>query len=374
MKLLMIGGDRSILQGKKSAFWYTLQEFSKHWDRIDVICAQADNPQCDQLPDGSYKPMEAEVYFHPCPHGVWYQSLWIAKQGAKIIDEQGASVMTVHEYPPFFNGIGAKLLSKKRTIPYELEIHHIVGHPKPASFTERIGLWMTRLLIALDASTATAVRTVNSAVKDQLASWGVPNEKIQVVPSFYLDTELLSSTGDQEKEYDVAFCARLVPNKGLTEFLQAVANVTGARAVVIGDGPEKEVAQQLVRSLGMVDRVTFTGWLPDQESVIRTIKSAKVFVMNSKSEGGPRVLLEAMGCGMPVIATPVGIAPDVIEHDRNGLLCNGTSEELATFIGELLEDDQRCERLGAEATNVLQRFNRESLVRNYAEFVQSIAT
>jgi glycosyltransferase involved in cell wall biosynthesis len=94
--------------------------------------------------------------------------------------------------------------------------------------------------------------------------------------------------------------------------------------------------------------------------------------MNSTSEGGPRTALEAMACGMPVIVTPVGVMPEVIQDGVNGVFSDGTVSDLKQKILSLLKDEDFRERLGKDAQNVLDRFNRSVLIKKYAEFLQSL--
>ena len=366
MNLLMVSGDRSTVAGKQGAFWYTLQELSRHWDRIDVICPR--------VPEAVVSTLHDNVTFYPSPRGLWCQPKWICRKGLELWRQHHYSCMTVHAYAPFYNGIGARCLHKKTGIPYALEVHHIVGHPQPASRSETIGLWMTQHLFAGITRRAAAVRVVNSTVGGQLQKWGVPEEKIQLVPSFYLDRELLTSIPEVPKDFDIAFCGRLVANKGIQELLEAVALLEGVKAVVIGDGPERQTMESAANELGIADRVVFTGWLPDQKAVLHAIKSAKVFVMNSKSEGGPRVLLEAMALGMPVVSTPVGIAPDVIDIGNNGLITTGTPQNLGARIQSLLRDSDLRERMGHQATRVLDQYEKSQAVAAYANFLKSLAS
>ena len=133
MNLLMISGDRSILEGKQGAFWYTLQELRKHWDRIDIICPKPKSAEIEMF-DGEhhYSPKDTaggEVYFHPSSRNLWYQPAWIQKKGEELYNKHKHAVMTVHDYAPFYNGRGALKLSKRIGIPHVLEIHHIVGWP-----------------------------------------------------------------------------------------------------------------------------------------------------------------------------------------------------------------------------------------------------
>lgn len=367
MKLLMISGDRSLLQGKQGAFYATLQEFHSHWERIDVI-----TPRAAELPL-SPKEFFGNVFFHPCPYGLLAQPWWIEQKGKELIAAHGHQVMTVHEYPPFYNGIGARRLIRGTKVPAVYEIHHLIGEPQPASFTEWIGRCMSRLWLKSDLKPAVKIRTVNGTVRDTLVHWGVESNRIAVVPSFYLDRDVLKPDASVTKKYDVVFCGRLAVNKGLLETIQAVASLPGATLLVIGDGEVRASAEALAKSLGVVDRVTFCGWLPTQNDVMKSIQSAKMLVMHSKSEGGPRVSLEAMAVGMPVIATKVGVMPDVIQDGVNGILTGGTVAELAGHIKKLLADDGLRSRMGAEATKIIERFEKKKLIKDYADFLKADA-
>lgn len=360
MKLLMISGDRSILQGKKGAFFYTLQEFSKQWERIDIICPRS-GKELSPFPN---------VHFHPNPGGLLSQPFWILKKGKELAALCRHDVVTVHDYPPFYNGIGARWLHRKTGIPYATEIHHIVGYPVAANLTERIGAILSRLLLPFLLSRTRGVRVVNEQVKSVLMSWGIPTAKIHIVPSFYLDRELLKPDSTIAKEWDIVFCGRLVPNKGLGNVLEAVSKLPKTKLLVIGDGPERARCERIARALG--DRVRFTGWMRNNHDVYRAIQSGKIFVMNSLSEGGPRVALEAMALGIPVIATKVGVLPEVLENMVNGLFTTGEPENLKEKLQILLQDDALRSRMGKAAEHAVQRFERVSLIRRYADFLKNL--
>jgi len=366
MKLLMISGDRSVLSGKKGAFWYTLEALHRHFERIDVICPKAEG-------SGNDHPFET-VWFHPSPHGLLGQTSWILEKGKELIAAHGHGVMTVHEYPPFYNGIGARRLHAATGVPFVLEVHHIVGHPVASSLSERIGSLLSRRYLPWAVLRSAGIRTVNHEVRSILLRWGVPLPKISVVPSFYLDPHVLRPDPTVRKTYDLAFCARLVENKGLESLLHVVATLPNVSLLVIGEGPMRSNAEQIVLRHEMGDRVRFVGWLPTQEEAMHAIQSAKIFVMNSRSEGGPRVALEAMACGMPVIATPVGVMPDVLESGRNGILVTGHDRHLKEAIEKLLGDEALRTNMGVEAQKILQRFDRETLIQGYADFLTRAAS
>ncbi|MAF20696.1 MAG: glycosyltransferase [Candidatus Peribacteraceae bacterium] len=376
MKLLMISGDRSILQRKQGAFWYTLQELRKHFDQIDVITPQIIIPRLkgeSKSKAGESALIGGSVFFHPCPNRLLRQPRWIVKKGKELIKAFGHDVMTVHEYPPFYNGIGAKKLAKKMNIPYALEVHHIVGYPKAVTTSERIGKMTSKSYFPRAAKSATAIRVVNKEVGGKLLTWGVPKSKINLVPSFYLDGDILTTDHAPPVIYDVVFCGRLVPNKGLENLILAVSKLSNVRLAVIGSGPELLNHEKLVSKLGLDNLVTFLGWLPTQETVVGALLSSRIFVMPSQSEGGPRSLLEAMAVEMPVITTPVGVAPEIIEDGVNGIMTNGEPDDMAEKIKSLLADEKLRKKMGKEAGKIMDIYERKALVKMYADFLKGLA-
>lgn len=314
------------------------------------------------------------MHFHPSPLGLWYQPFWILKCGRQLVAEHHHDVMTVHDYPPFYNGLGARWLARSTGLPFSVEIHHIVGYPRAASVSETVGRVLSRFVLPHHARKAAKVRVVNANAQQLLAAWGVEPAKIELVPSFYLDRQLLTKEIRPPVSYDISFCGRLVPNKQLYELITAIADIPEVRLLVIGDGPDRKRCEALAKKLGMGERITFLGWLPTAEDVVGAVLTARVFVMNSLSEGGPRSALEAMGMGMPVIVTPVGIMPEVIEEGVNGMFTDGSKGDMRRKIMRLVEDDAARERMGAEARKVLDRFDRALLIRQYADFLKSITS
>jgi glycosyltransferase involved in cell wall biosynthesis len=361
----MISGDRSVASGKASAFTSMLTEFALHFERIDIVCPRS-STRVSTSP-----PLPANVFVHPSPYCLLFQPLWILQKGRVILSSRSSqTVMTVHEYPPFYNGIGARLLRCFSPIHTTLEIHHLVGFPKPASVSEWIGALLTRWFLPWHATAFDAIRVVNATVEKQLIDWGVPPATVHRVPSFYLDRALYSSSNNGEKKYDVVFSARLVANKGLFFLLDLLAQCPDVTCLITGDGPLRLPAEKRAKDLGIASRITFTGWLPDAASVCDAMRCARLFLMLSSSEGGPRSALEAMACGVPVLATRVGVMSDVIRHGENGFLTSGDAEETLCLLHEALSDHARLRAMGQKASFILDRFERKSAIRHYAEFLQ----
>lgn len=373
MNLLMISGDRMLAAGKRGAFWYTLEELHAHFDRIDIICPKQDGKWKteDRSIDGAIRPF-ANVFLHPSPRGLWHQPWWIMRKGKELFARTHHDVMTVHDYPPFYNGLGALLLHRATCIPFALEIHHIVGWPSAANATERIGLCLSRIVLPMEAAAASAVRCVSGSVERELRRWGVA--RVQRVPSLYLDHNALRGDASIAKSVDIVCCGRLVANKGFDRLLDALALLPRATLAIIGDGPERKRLEDIARGLGIADRVTWHGWMEDQRAVYRTLQTARVVVAPSLSEGGPRIAVEAMALGLPIVATRVGILPDVITDGANGVFTDGSPADIARNIERLLGDDGLRERIGSAARSVMGRFERRTLIKAYADFLKSLAS
>lgn len=150
----------------------------------------------------------------------------------------------------------------------------------------------------------------------------------------------------------VGVVARLAEErKGIAEFLRMAAVVApdhgDAHFVVVGDGPLRPSLERLAGDLDLDGRVTFLG---ERDDVERVMAAMHVFVMPSLWEAGPLTLLEAMALGKPVVTTPVGVAPDVVTPDRNGLVAPvGDVNALAAAVDRLLRDDALAARIGAAA-------------------------
>ncbi len=368
-KLLMINGDRSLARGKQSAFYNTLAELHKHWDRIDIIC-----------PHGGVQVRElslfSNVFVHPSPWALVLQPFWILSKAPQLIRQHKIDVITVQEYPPFYNGASAALLHIFLKIPYMLEIHHVPGLPRSASFKESVYKLWTRLFVAADSWCASVVRVVNKTQVPQfLRKSGVADLKIHYVPSFYIDLEVFKPQ-DITKDCDLVFAARLEKNKGITLLLKAIEIVKkkkpDVKLLIIGDGSLRQEIEAFIINHNLNSNVEFSGWLATAQDVAHAYQRARAFINPSFNEGGPRVLLEAMACGLPVISTPVGIAVDLIKDGQNGSLCLWEPQAMADKITELLGDRGRQARYSHNGLELVKGFERSHAIANYAQAIKKM--
>lgn len=157
--------------------------------------------------------------------------------------------------------------------------------------------------------------------------------------------------------FTALFVGRLVARKGVPTLLEAagrLAPTLGLRVSVIGEGSERPALEALVARDGLQDVVTLRGRVPSGE-LVRAYQEADVLVLpavvdaRGDTEGLGVVLLEAMSCGTPVVASDIGGITDIVTHDQTGLLVPpGDPAALATAIQRLATDPALWRRL-AEA-------------------------
>jgi teichuronic acid biosynthesis glycosyltransferase TuaC len=182
------------------------------------------------------------------------------------------------------------------------------------------------------AESAAAIVTVSQALKETLAALGVNPGKITVLRNG-VDLERF---GPRDR---TAIRARLglqgpvwltvgnlIELKGVDIAVEALARVPDNTLLIAGAGPEEHKLRRLVERLGLVARVRFLGAVPQTE-LCSYYNAADALVLASSREGMPNVVLEAMACGTPVVATPVGGVPELITTPEGGELMRERSPE-----------------------------------------------
>jgi glycosyltransferase involved in cell wall biosynthesis len=353
-KLLMISGDTALAEGKRGAFYNTLEEFHKHWDRIDIIC-----PRSNQKPKNQNLKFFNNVEVHPSPWPKILQSLWILKTGLKIYKAYKFDIMTVHEYPPFYNGLGARLLWRKIKIPYVLELMHIPGLPKPANLKEALYKILAGVFIGWDSARAKAVRVINrNEVPSFLRLAGVSEDKIKHIPAFYIDFNIFKPL-NLEKKYDLIFVGRLEKNKGI-DLLLEIAKKSNLKILIVGAGSMHDSIKSKIENCKL--KIVLHGFAKDSHEIANLINQSRALIMLSYNEGGPRVILEALACGVPVVATSVGIVPEIIDG-TNGKIIDWSADDAISAFNETRNLNSRID---------LYKFEKSIAIKNYADKIKEL--
>ena len=242
--------------------------------------------------------------------------------------------------------------------------------------------WTLRVMHRADRLVA-----ISESVRSSALAAGFPAEKVSVALNALApqtDVELLSphdrasvraELGVPEDTQLVAIVARLNPWKGHRQLLAAVSGLAphlpDVRLLVVGEGDQRAAFESFAADLGIADRVHFLGFRQD---ALRLIHASDVFAMPSSGEPFGLVYLEAMRCGVPVVALDDGGTPEVVDDGVTGLLSPpGDAAMFTSNLRRLLEDSDLRARLGAAGRDVVERrFRPERMAADFAAIIRSV--
>lgn len=208
------------------------------------------------------------------------------------------------------------------------------------------------------------VTAISSYLRDRTREAFGINSEIEVIRNFvncdvYVrDPELVAAMRPRFAEPGERLLVHLSnfrPVKRIGDVVEVFARVARAvpsRLMLIGDGPDRSIAEHMARQHGIQDRIHFLG---KQDNVNELLPLADLMLMPSEMESFGLAALEAMACGVPSIATNVGGVPELVEDGRNGLLFPvGEVEAMAEAAIALLEDDGRLRRMSEAGRRTAQ--------------------
>jgi glycosyltransferase involved in cell wall biosynthesis len=207
---------------------------------------------------------------------------------------------------------------------------------------------------------ATHIISVSHKAKENCIKWlKTDGDKISVVHNgidvykiteYSEETELLPKILLKNQTVNIVFVGRLIHRKGLDILLNSISEIikNGRKLhlTVIGDGDKKQEYFTQIKLLDIAENVTFVG---EQKNPFPFMSKADIFVLPSRSEGFPNVLLEAMALSIPVIAANCETGPAEILNDENGLLAvPGSVSSFVEKIEQLIMDHRLRIEMGAK--------------------------
>lgn len=251
-------------------------------------------------------------------------------------------------------------LCRRLRFPYALHLHGSSFH----QFWDSAPAPLQRALTTLFAQSALTI--VLGTVWAKFVERKVPSlaPRIVILPTATRDPGL-PVRPTRHGPCEILFSGRLGERKGVPELTAALgklANNSGWTATLTGDG-DIEKTRDAVKRLGIEARVSVPGWIGDQEFDV-LLSKADIFVLPSLEENLPLSVVEAFARCIAVICTPVGALPDIVEHERTGLLVKpGDVDSLTAALQKLLHDAELRTRLGKNARTV---FEEKLAISNYA--------
>ncbi|KAA3618742.1 MAG: glycosyltransferase [Calditrichaeota bacterium] len=230
------------------------------------------------------------------------------------------------------------------------------------------------------------ILSVSEVLSEQLAERiGYPKEKIHTLVNGVDLKKFADSThfNGYKKLVDLpedtpvfGSVGRLVEVKNYPLLLRAakkvIAKIPHARLLLVGAGPLYPETKALIRELGIEKNTIFIRW---RKNIPAYIRAMDVFILPSFSEGMSNTILEAMACSRSVIATDVGGNPELVSHNKTGLLVPSDDDEaMAAAIVDLLENTEKRRRFAvAGRQKVEQKFTFKQMIRRYEKLYIELA-
>jgi glycosyltransferase involved in cell wall biosynthesis len=327
---------------------------------VHVVCPSDDGPARREQRDGYtiHRVRSRAIPFHGgyrfCTPGGVRTAI-----GA-IVDRVRPDV--VHVQAHF--GVGRALLEAavEGAVPGMATNHfmpdNLLGYtPFPRRVKDAIARWAWKDLVRVYRN-ARIITTPTPRAAEVLAGIGL-GRPAQVVSCGIDLAHYAAPARPSDRPMSVLFVGRLDAEKNVDQLLRALAPLPHVRADLVGDGTRRQELTALAAELGVADRVTFHGFVPDAELVHRYAE-ADVFCMPGTAELQSLATMEAMAAGLPVIAADALALPHLVHHGENGYLFEpGAITTISRWIAELAADPDQRARMSEESRTIVARHDLE---------------
>jgi len=254
----------------------------------------------------------------------------------ELLRKRSFDLIDAHYFYP--DGVAAVMLGRRLGLP-------VVVTARGTDINLIAQYRLPKMLIRWAGRHAAAVVAVSRALKDKLVTLGVPPERIEVLRNgvdldFFKPAERESvrrQLGLRRKT--LLSVGNLLAFKGHGVVIEALSRLPGWDLVILGDGPDRGAFETLARRWGLGERVRFAGSV-SQERLREYYAAADALVLASSREGWPNVLLEAMACGTPVIATDIGGVSEIVAAAEAGIVIKERSAAaVAQGVRQLFSKD-----------------------------------
>ena len=315
--------------------------------------------------------------------------------------------VTVPEYPlfhyqPYELALSSKLVDMVKLHKIEvLHVHYAIPHAYAAYMAKKMlqeeGIYVPivttlhgtditlvgshpfyKTAVTFSINQSDAVTSVSESLKrDTLRLFDIKND-IEVVTNFIDIGKHINTFTDcqrammaQENERIITHVSNFRPVKRIADVIRVFYNVQKeipAKLMMVGEGPEKEDAEQLAIDLGIENKVVFLG---NSNEVDRILCFSDLFILPSETESFGLAALEAMASGVPVISSNSGGIPEVNVHGLSGFLSSvGDVEDMSKNALSILKDTNILGTFKLQATKQASKFDIHKIVPQYEAIYQ----
>lgn len=265
-------------------------------------------------------------------------------------------IMSYHSIP---SGLVGWPLSMLWRVPHIVQFHggDVPGWlPGELSLYHKLTLWLNRLVVYQSA----AAVGVSDGLRD-LAQPSFPKKKIGVIQNG-VNLERFAPPKEPREERTgtvrLMLAGRVTTQKGIDVLIRTLGQerfkALDWHLELAGEGPNLEEYKNLARTHGVADRITFHGWL-DRPEVRKLYDRADVLVLPSRWEGMSIVILEALACGLPIIATRIAGTVQLVDEGVNGILSEPEDEgALGNALEKIISNRETRLRMGAESRRLAE--------------------
>jgi N-acetyl-alpha-D-glucosaminyl L-malate synthase BshA len=319
--------------------------------------------------------------------------------------EVSVSNYPLFDYQPYETELASKLVD---VVKYEkldvLHVHYAIPHASAAFMAQQIlktqGIkipFITTLhgtditLVGKDPSfepvirfcinASNAVTTVSQSLKNDTIKYFDIKREINVIPNFIHHSDKIDDLcyKDLRRKYaepnEKILChiSNFRPVKRIEDVIQvfhAVNQTVASKLILVGDGPDRYMAEKKSRELGLFDRVIFFGKVRDTNHILPI---ADLFLLPSETESFGLAALEAMAVGVPVISSNTGGIPEVNKHGFSGYLAEvGQIKLMSKYALELLTNEEKLIQFKHQAIERAKEFSLDKILPHYESLYKEV--
>lgn len=371
MNVLMIGSDYTLAMDREGVIGDSQDRHTLYGKYVSNLFIVVTSPKGMGL---GVKRLSENVIVYPTSSGRFLSSWDAYRIGKHICRHNKIDIITTQD--PFLAGLVGYWLKRRFHIPLNIQIHgdsldnkYWIQESIKNYFFNKLGKWIVKR--------ADTVRVVGSVLESKITGYGIPQDRIWLIPvpvnMTELDTFSPIEVNKLRQKYLlpggtlILYAGALAKVKNIPSLLESMSIVVrkhpSTRLLICGDGEERVNLEALSRKLGLTNHVTFLGNIP-HDYLPNYYHACDFFILPSDSEGLGRVLIEAAVARKALIATDISGPRDIVRDGRNGFLVPPrNSEALAEKMMLLIENSELTRRMGEEAhRHVTENFNPDKIV------------
>jgi glycosyltransferase involved in cell wall biosynthesis len=379
LKILIVNYEFPPLGGGGGVATYDLALEWKGAGQVDVLTSNfADLPSYENM-DG-INVYRTRIFFRKSRDAATFISMlsYVITgffKGISLARKNRYDVINTHFAVP--SGPLGYIISRLFRIPNVLSLHGGDIYDPSKKLSPHDSFIFSRVVkFILQKSDRSVAQSTNT--RDNTVKYYNPDKEVEIIPlAFHPPADVKATRKDlnlAKDDFYVITVGRLIKRKSLQTLIRAIGKIKNKKVklLIIGDGPEKDFLESVVKECSADDRVSFLGFLDDNDKY-RYLKCADLFALTSLHEGFGIVFMEAMHIGLPIVCTNHGGQVDFLKQRENAILFDvGDVDKCAEAIVELHKDEKLYKKLSANNRKKIKDFYAENVASQYIDIFKEL--